>query len=396
MDPVLATIGIIAAIIGIGAGVIQIVDYIERKRQQNTTNHNKSQSPGTKTTTNKVLRSNNRIFTDKTSVLISNNLSSNRVASWMQAAEIDSLAVDDCVMILGSDNFQGWSSTEVNVSIEKTHVQIPPDLEEVIRQYKNQAMETKHDGLSVRVTSLTPWFKDSPSLHVTLSPVQFSAHFTISSFLDKAVIKTAKGTMITIRERYGAMALLYSTFEHPSIPTSVSIQIAVISNDSQLLVMRRSNHVAFYPNAWTISIEEGMQSDDTDFVEAALRGIREELGSSLKVNREHIKVLSFCVEYPTLSFDVVILAQIQNSIDEIKQSWRLTAPDKHELSQSHTVPVNLQELTRLFVDKRQWHPSARMRIIQILFSIYGVEETLASIEEARVNQGRKQKEDPLR
>ncbi len=201
----------------------------------------------------------------------------------MQSAGIESFAVDDCVMILGSENFQGWTSTDLTVSIDKAPILIPTDLVDVIRDYKSQAMGAKHDGLGLRVISLTPGFKDSPGLHVILSPVQFSSHFTITTLLDKMVLKATDGTISTIREKYGSAALQYSAFDHPVIPTSISLQIAVITNDNQLLLMQRSSHVAFYPNTWTVSIEEGMQADDKDFVQGALRGIAEELGAGIEV-----------------------------------------------------------------------------------------------------------------
>lgn len=130
-----------------------------------------------------------------------------------------------------------------------------------------------------------------------------------------------------------------------------------------------------------------MNDEDKNFVDGALRGIREELGPDLSVTHEDIRVLSFCVEYPTLSFDVICLAHIQNSIDEIRRSWKFTAPDKHELNQSQAISISLQDLSSLYLEtKRQWHPSARMRMLQVLFNIYGVPKTLSAIEEVRVHQ----------
>lgn len=383
MEPILAFIGIVAAFIGIGAGVVQIIDYVERKKQQRATQIRNRPNSTSADNATKTQQRDNRVHPENTFNQNASDFSSSRTTAWMQSAGIESLAVDDCVMLLGSEHFKGWTSSEIIVTIDNAPMQIPDELDKVIQEHKEQAMGTKHDGLGLRVISLTPGFKDAPSVLVSLSPVRFSSHFTITTLLDKPVLESTEGAMVTIRNKYGSTALHYNSFEFPPIPTSVSLQIAVISSDNQLLLMKRSNHVAFYPNAWTVSIEEGMLANDTDFFQGILRGISEELGNNIRVEREDIRILSFCVEYPTLSFDVICLVKAQNLIEDIRQSWRLTAPDKHELSQSQIVAVELKELVQVFLDKRQWHPSARMRILQILFGTFGVDATLSAINDVQ-------------
>ena len=315
------------------------------------------------------------------------HLASDRMQYLMHAAHVQDLAIDDCIVIAKSKDFKGWAKDELSISVINDNVPLPLELQEVFNKYKDKIEVEITDNKSYRVIYFSPWFMDRRVIEIRLAPIDFITHYLISHLLDKPVLKTENGKKATIRQKYGYDALLYSISSHPIIPANISIQPIIISKDDQLLLMQRSGHVFYYPNAWSASIEETMQaypSNDNGFVDGAIRGIKEELGSGLNIGEHDIQILSFCIEYPTLSFDVICVARILSTAEEIKQSWLLDAPDKYEAKRIEFVPHQMDALLKVILEDRIWHPTSRMRIFQLLFHSYGFEATLSAYKSSQL------------
>jgi hypothetical protein len=175
------------------------------------------------------------------------------------------------------------------------------------------------------------------------------------------------------------------------IPAPVSIQCVVVTADQQIVLLRRSSSVAFYPNHWSASFEETMnapglnrkgqpsRSDDADFFAGALRGLEEELAVSHD-NVESMKVLSLNVEYLTLSMDVIMLIKLLLTGEEIRESWVVEAWDRDEASRFDLLPAHLSTVVEKLFSRTLWHPTARMRLIQFLFHQYGVKAVASALK----------------
>jgi hypothetical protein len=201
------------------------------------------------------------------------------------------------------------------------------------------------------------------------------------------------GTKISIRQKYGNTALTYNSTDRGTclIPAPVSIQCVVVTADQQIVLMRRSPSVAFYPNHWSASFEETMnapglnrngqpsRSDDADFFAGALRGLEEELAVSHD-DVESIQVISLNVEYLTLSMDVITLIKLHLTGEEIRQSWLVEAWDRDEASKFALLPAHLPAVTETLFSRTLWHPTARMRLIQFLFHTYGVKKVASALK----------------
>jgi hypothetical protein len=85
------------------------------------------------------------------------------------------------------------------------------------------------------------------------------------------------------------MAFTYTSGTTCPVPAPVVLHCVIETKDRQIVLMQRSNSVAFYPNHWSASFEETMDSPgmspkgnkrpgDTNFFACAIRGIEEELG----------------------------------------------------------------------------------------------------------------------
>jgi hypothetical protein len=320
-------------------------------------------------------------------------LASPNARSLMQLADVERFAVDDCIILTNSRNFEGWNHDEIQTTVLNTRIPVPDDLEK-LRQEKLPAIEKDYFNSShYRLVSYTPSFSDLDRLEVTLAPVGFHEYYSIIPFLDEPILTTLDGSPITIRQKYGNTALTYSSTDRGTclIPAPISIQCIVVTQDQQILLMRRSSSVAFYPNHWSASFEETMnapgtdrkgkpsRSDDADFFAGAIRGLDEEFAIPAdKV--EDIKVLSLSIEYLTLSVDAITVIKLGLTAEEIRQSWLLKAWDRDEASKLGLLPADLTAVVNKLFSRTLWHPTSRMRLIQFLFHIYGVDKVAAEIK----------------
>jgi hypothetical protein len=315
-------------------------------------------------------------------------------ARWlMQLADRERFAVDDCIILTNSKNFQGWNANEIKTTVLHTRLPVPDDLEK-LRQEKLPAIEkdyfhSSHD----RLVSCTPSFSDLDQLEVTLAPVGFHEYYSITPFFDEPLLTALDGTKVSLRQKYGNTALTYRSTDRGTclIPAPVSIQCVIVTADQQRILMRRSSSVAFYPHHWSASFEETMnapglnrkgqpsRSDDADFFAGALRGLEEERAVTQN-DVESIKVLSLNVEYLTLSMDVIMGIKLRLTGEQIRESWIVEAWDRDEASKFALLPAHLPTVVEKLFSRMLWHPTARMRLIQFLFHTSGVKAVASALK----------------
>ena len=315
-------------------------------------------------------------------------------ARWlMQLADVEKFAVDDCIILTNSKNFKGWEPNEIKTTVLNIPLPIPEDLEK-LQQEKIPIIEKDYYNSShYRLVSFTPSFSDLDRLEVVLAPLNFHEYYSLTPFLDEPLLSTIDGSKVSIRQKYVNTALTYSSTDRGTslIPAPVSIQCTIITEDQQILLMRRSSSVAFYPNHWSASFEETMnapgtsrkgepsRSDDADFFAAAIRGLDEEFAIQPDAVKS-IRILSLNVEYLTLSTDILTVIKLNLTGEEIRQSWLLKAWDRDEASKFALLPADLTSVTSRLFNKTLWHPTARMRLIQYLFHTYGVDDVAKAIK----------------
>ena len=320
-------------------------------------------------------------------------------AQWlMQLADIERFAVDDCIVLTNSRNFEGWSHDEIKTTVLHHRLPIPEDLEE-LKQEKLAAIEKDYFNSShYRLASYTPSFSDLDRLEITLAPLGFQEYYSLTPFFDEQLLTTLEGSKVSIRQKYGNTALMYSSTDRGTslIPTPVSIQCIAITKDQHIILMRRSSSVAFYPNHWSASFEETMnapgidrkgkpsRSDDADFFHGAIRGLDEEFAIPASAV-EDIKVLSLNTEYLTLSVDVITAIKLRLTSEEIRHSWLLKAWDRDEASKFALLSTDLHTVVNKLFSRTLWHPTSRMRLIQFLFHTHGVDAVAEAIREKKSN-----------
>jgi hypothetical protein len=319
-------------------------------------------------------------------------LASDRARWLMQLAGVERFAVDDCIILANSENFQGWLPHEVRTTVLANPLPIPDDLAEIQREKIATIEKHYFNAPHYRLVSATPAFSELDHLKIALAPLGFFDYFSLTPYLDEPLLATLDGEPISIRQKYGNTALTYSSTDKGTslIPAPISIQCIVITEDQRILLVQRSLSVAFYPKHWSASFEETMnapgfakgqqiQKGDADFFAGALRGLNEEFALSEDAVKE-IKALSLNVEYLTLSADVFVLIRLGLTIDEIKQGWMVSARHRDEASRINSISTELSEVVERLFSRTLWHPTARMRLIQFLFHQYGMQEVIKAIK----------------
>src|SRR5258708_31309002 len=320
-------------------------------------------------------------------------------ARWlMQLAEVERFAVDDCIIFANSTDFEGWEAKDIKTTILDKPLPIPEDVEELQREKIPAIAKHYFNAPHYRLVSATPAFSELDHLKITLAPIGFYDYFNLNPFFDEPLLTALDGSKISIRQKYGNTSLTYSSTDRGTslIPAPISIQCVVVTKDQQILLMRRSSSVAYYPNHWSASFEETMnapgtarrgnpsRSDDGDFTAAAIRGLTEEFAISPGAV-ESIKILSLNVEYLTLSVDVIVVIKIDLTAEEIRQNWILEAWDRDEASKFALLSCELTAVVDKLFSRTLWHPTPRMRLIQFLFHMYVVHEVARAIQ-ARGNR----------
>lgn len=312
------------------------------------------------------------------------SLASQNALRLMEMANTDCFAVDDMMALTQSSAFLGWNRDEIFLTKLSTPLPVPEDIEQ-LRQEKLPIIQKNFINSShYRLAAFTPAFSDRRGLEVTLAPIGFYDFYTLIPFLDEPLL-TEGEKRISIREKYGHLAFTYASGNSCPVPAPVALHCVVVTKDNQIILMQRSNSVAFYPGHWSASFEETMDSPgmspkgnkrpgDADFFACAIRGIEEELGVSAEAI-ESIKILSLNIEYLILATAVIAMIKTHLTAAEVRSHWLLQAPDRNEASKFATVSTDPAViLQKLFEPGILWHPTARMRLIQFLFHSYGVKE----------------------
>lgn len=314
-------------------------------------------------------------------------------ACWlMELAEVDHFAVDDCILLTKSNNFEGWEPQDIKVTVLHAPLPIPEDLEKVRQEKLPEVERNFFNSSHYRLAAYTPMFTDRLHLEVTLAPLSFYDYYSLTPHLDQPLLTALDGSMVSIRQKYGNTALTYSSSDYGAslIPAPVNIQGIIITKEQDIILMERSLSVALYPKHWSATFEEVMnspgvtrkdrpsQSDDGDFFACALRGLDEEFAIPASAV-ESIKILSLNVEYLVLAVGVIAVIKVDLTAEEIRTGWMIKARDGDEASRLAVVSTDLHAVVDKLFSKILWHPTARMRLIQFLFHTYGVDEVEKAI-----------------
>lgn len=310
--------------------------------------------------------------------------------SIMEYAQIQLFAVDDCILLTHSKNFKGWSPEKIKTVVKDKKITLSEEIDN-LRQDALRAIPQRFKNNTIYgLISFKILEDDSDNIEVIIAPFEFFDFYSLIGILNNPSLDNG----ISIREKYAKYKLTYDSHvsENSILPSPISIQCVIVTQDNEIVMMQRSTKVGFHPGSWAVSFEETMDapqgnssaSGDGSFFDAVYRGLKQEFAiEGREVNS--VKILSLNTEGSNLALNVIGVANISLTSHELKERWLYKAIDKDEAKRFECISVDLKVISTELFSNKSWHPTSRMRLLQFLFYSYGVEDTTRTINEVNVS-----------
>jgi len=299
-------------------------------------------------------------------------------------------AVDGIIEICRSVGYSGWTRHDLeNVEIVG-HRRLP----DVFYTYDKEDVRCEK-GSQARFTlkSITEPLHDAErsKIKIVFALSSYADLYRLSRLLDLPFIEES-GEKRTGREAFGNS---WFPLESSPLVHNVNTQPIVITKDNTILLVKRSKSVHHYPGCWSASLEEQMVAPgddmfkaDTSLFDCAERAVREEL--SCRPIPTSTRILSMGIEFANMSASFICLVYIEESFNEVCNSWIRRASDQYEAYALDCIPFERNSIEKVLnhrfyspssmvfcrVDstKDAWHPSARMRLYALMCNMDEVDQ----------------------
>lgn len=275
----------------------------------------------------------------------------------------DSFAIDHSLTLaICPELHRGWKVSEIQLHHDTTSFSLPKKYKERYEEYKNRHFEKKRlfdDGIKIMFTRNPRVGTDSKTLVLHTQETSYSI---VQFYRDNVAVN------ISERDR-----LIHAAVETElKFPHSVGAHIVVVTNDSKVLLTKRSQKVAYYPGTWSCSLEEQLSQADlqkganTVMLDLIARALLEELGlGAEKYNKDNLRILSVFLESDILNVSVcghVVLDMSSTELDN-----RLHGLPRADYEFHEWIFISHDELLKeIFEPERIYHPTSRYRMIMAL------------------------------
>ncbi len=282
------------------------------------------------------------------------------------------IAWGKCITIQQApDLSEGWNTKQIKIFKNSSFFELPDKYKNAYKAYFKANKATKRffdDGTKFMLSKNPISSTDSPTLILEFDKCLYSE---IQFFKDEVLLSS------TEKNR-----LLKSIEEDPltiKFPHSMCLHLTIITKDNKILLTKRSNKVAYYPNTWSVSIEEQLAKDDfkneNDKVLDNLldRSLKEELGFSTDFyDIKNFRILSVFLESDILNCSLCGVLNINISAEEVNQILSVKPRNDHEFTKWNFINWdNLKQELKL--TKRNLHPSSSYRMLLCLINKFGTE-----------------------
>jgi isopentenyldiphosphate isomerase len=261
----------------------------------------------------------------------------------------------------------GWRASEVVVRYHGRAFTLPRDIQHAFDGFKRGHVSTgrfRDDGVKLMLLQNPASFSDAPTLQLTLGQTRYSE---VQFYREN--VAAAHGTRDPLIRR---------AIEGPlQFPHSLCLHGVVISDDRKVLVTQRSSRVAYFPHAWSVSLEEQMMPDDlkpsaTGAIQRlALRLLCEELGIEQgEVDGDRIRILSVFLEADILNCSMVGLLPIRLSSEAVDSVLRTRVRNDYEFCAHRWLTIT-QLRSELVEPSMSMHPTSGLRMLLTLASVSG-------------------------
>ncbi len=159
-----------------------------------------------------------------------------------------------------------------------------------------------------------------------------------------------------------------------AFPGLAVVHCVVMTADNYVLFAQRGAKVAYAPLHWSASFEEQVTQTDVAvgnmvFEAAAQRGMREEFGIAVDLDRIHI--ISSLLQIDNINVGIVSLIETTETLDEIREAWSSAPPPSHSwealaIDSAAADPTLLRAIARTGQFPRgPLHPTSALRLVSV-------------------------------
>lgn len=318
-----------------------------------------------------------------------------------------SYAIGDCVVFDQSELGTSYRYENIKVKVSDRNYELPNELKDIAEKYKPQQIGKNLPHYII------DFFKhseiDFPEVELTLSRCWYMDIRSVQAAIQdnpNQIIDVAGSTLIN-----KLVALAPLNLKENIVPSQISVNVVLMifnrHEEPHLLITQRgpAHQVGYYPEAWSVSMQETMSAGgdihaeiadqgDNTLYECAVRGIKEEiLGETIP--ERSVEFQCFFLEANVLNQSSIAIAKLDMSFKELCDKRRYLADDNRESGFVCAVPCRSEILTTLINQEhfdldyvlrfgksdagaapaplnktRTWHPSARLALFMVLRRYY--------------------------
>jgi len=304
------------------------------------------------------------------------SLSTPSVRSVAAEAGFGSFVVDGSILLLPSPAYRGWSS--IDFTLAKDDRDLPSELLSIYQDRIAKISRGKYRNETV-LEVISFYEPSSAQLSMSVRPVKWFDFFAIAGVAhETGLLRSEPNRSIAAKYCVQSIQRLTNPDDRPALPNLINIQVILATSDDRLLLMQRSQTVAFQQGRWSASFEETMNVTDATFSDAALRGVAEECGDSARANCETVHILSLNYEFSSLAVTPVAFLRTALSAAALQESW-WTAHDQAEAASVRFIKFDPLSIGREIFGGLYFHPSSRKRLLEAAFFEFGVGPTLSAL-----------------
>jgi hypothetical protein len=290
------------------------------------------------------------------------------------------------MLVIEGDGEHEISLEHVEIHVESQPLTLPADLRHVrdrieMEQKDNRASGRPHlwNGLNYAVRKLTVSrtpMDEVPEICLTLQPSDYYNFLAAKEVLENDEL--VPGSSLTFREKY--LADFDWTHPVPEMSSSFGVNVAVVTNDNQLVVCQRSQVVGSRPGAFAVSANEGLTGFDAagrsapSLHECARRAVMEELGIT-PTSRENYHLLAIGLDTQLHQWGCYGFVQLEQcSYDQLQDIATRGVPDKWENQRMLAVPFAPERVLPFILDptrRNKWAPGAPLAFHLALVHVFG-------------------------
>ncbi len=291
------------------------------------------------------------------------------------------------------EGVHGYTRDMVEVQRMQGKFELRPELERIASEELDRRAKSSSLRKHWRAMEIRGNFIDHPELIIRLKEMPYYRFAGLEMYLDRPVLGKK-----TLRESFGSSIMDLQDSPYGHITTAA---ISVVTSDDNLILVKRSNEVDRYPGCWSASIEEVMSadSDSVDPWNTVERGVHEELGDFINVEKDRTFLTGIVLEYDCLAVSLTFLTFIDEEWEEIVSEYRGRAsagqapvPDPREWIVADCVPFTADRLGALLRSENyeaselafsrlpergpgKWHPTSKYRVLRASYYRHGIPAT---------------------